>query len=142
MGATGAIPPGGVAAAKSAAHAVVPSEAAQPWSALARVLSFAVSTACLLLRVASEPVVTSASNAALRKALANPAALVELAPTFAAAVMKGASAQAAAAVVSSLTTRVELPEASCEQLPTAAIRSRAELSVPPDRPGLPPLATR
>jgi hypothetical protein len=97
----GAVPLVGVAAVKSGPQAV-PSPVVQVLSASASAESLAVSTVRLAGSVAADPVAGLASRAASRKALVRPSVLVAVAPMVVVLLAKGASAQAAAAVESSL----------------------------------------
>ena len=93
----GAVPLGGVAAVKRAVQVVE-----QVLRASARAESLADSTVRFAGRAAGAPVEGLASKAASRKALVMPRVLVLVAPRVVAELAKGASDQAAAAVVSSL----------------------------------------
>ena len=79
-----------------------PSESVQLLTASARAFSGPVSIVKLVGSVAAVPVAGFASKAASRKALVMPCVLVALAPMLVIDVVNGASAQAAATVVSSL----------------------------------------
>ena len=107
----GWVAPVGVASAKMPEQMAPPSELTQAASRLASAYNLPDSTVALLGRlVAGEtPALLSASIPALRNALRRPAALVCEEPTWSMAVANGASAQAAATVVTSLmVTAVEL----------------------------------
>jgi hypothetical protein len=133
----GAAPPGGCARPKSGWQPVVPSELMQTARMLARAKSLPVSTFRPAARVGGPPVAVLASSWVFRKALARPVALVAELPMFPFRSMKGESAQAVAAVVTSLMfTEVEGPR--LPQLPSAATISSTGLFLPEPSPGLPP----
>ena len=133
----GVVPEGGVAAVKRAVQVV-----AQVLRASARAASLADSTVRFAGRVAGAPVVGLAKSAASRKALVMPRVLVAVAPRVVAEAAKGARAQAAAAVVSSLSV-VKAPVAvRLVQGPMAVTIVRAGLLVVEVVLVVPPVATR
>ena len=123
----GAVPLVGVAAVKSGVQAE-PVPVVQLLSASASAASLPVSTVRPVGSVAAAPVAGLARNAASRKALVMPSVLVDVAPMLVAELLKGASAQAAAAVVSSLSVNCGVV-ARLLQAPMAATRVSAGLLV-------------
>ena len=119
----------------------VPSELMQSARMSARVMSLAVSVV-LLAESCGEgatPRVESARSMAVCMAFWRPGVLVAEAPTLATEEAKGARAQAAATVVSSLMEMLGIV-ASELQSPRSATRAIALLLAVPLRPGLPPVA--
>jgi hypothetical protein len=97
-----------VPAAMKSGPQPVPWPVVQVLSASASAASLLVSTLRLVARLAPEPVEGLASRAASRKALVRPSVLVLVAPMLVVLLANGASAQAAAAVVSSLIVSKEV----------------------------------
>jgi hypothetical protein len=126
------------AALKSTEQELPPLDAVQEASALARVFSLSVATVSVegTPFPGELPVLALTRLPAVTKALSRPAVLVQVAPTLPPLDRKGASAQAEATVVASLTAK-ELPALMLSQGPSAAISQSEELLVP--LPTLPPL---
>jgi len=141
----GAVPPAGVAAANSAPHgdpspADPPAEFVHVASTSAKVLISVTGTVVPLgtLRPGTVPLEVSAYASASVKALASAGASEGLDPTAEDELIKGASGQMAATVVSSLIT-MTVEALRLPQGPSAAIKESEGLLIPAGRPGFPPL---
>jgi len=137
----GDVPPGGVACANKASHAVVPVEFTHDARILASVYIFVTGIAAPVGAPVpgEDPCVMSVRLFTLAKAFASPSAFVELVPICPADPKNGANAQTDATVVTSSMFTKEIEDRP-PQGPVAAISAIAGLFEP--SPGSPPVATR
>lgn len=139
--------PAGVVRVKSVPQAepspeAPPAELMQAATMSARLSILATGTIvpCGTLRPGANPVEGFTNSEARTKALANEDASELDDPILAGEVIKGKSAETAAAVVNSLIT-MNVDEVNESQRPRLVIMAMAALFVPCERPGLPPVAT-